>query len=115
MGNTRTFPIVDLMWEVLGCQDSHQCHHDKFNIGNRYASPICLFGGILHHGNELGNAIRLNVVLHHLRAKQDHVEGMKLSADGVEEGHDVNGRDLCVEGVGIFEVVVPNLINNVAE
>jgi len=34
---------------------------------------------------------------------------------GVKEGHDVNGRDLCVEGVGVFEVVVPNLIDDIAE
>jgi hypothetical protein len=40
---------------------------------------------------------------------------MKPSAVGIEERHDVNGRDLRVEGVGVFEVVVPNLINNVAE
>jgi hypothetical protein len=39
---------------------------------------------------------------------------MKLSAVGVEEGHDVDGRDLCVKGVGVFEVVVPNFNNDVA-
>jgi hypothetical protein len=38
---------------------------------------------------------------------------MKPSTVGIEEGHDVDGRDLCVEGVGVFEVVVPNLIDNV--
>ncbi len=47
--------------------------------------------------------------------QQDHVKGMKPPAVGVKEGHDVNGRDLCVEGVGIFEVVVPNIIDNIAE
>ncbi len=40
---------------------------------------------------------------------------MKPSAVGVKEGHDVDGRDLCVEGVSGFEVLVPNLINTVAE
>jgi hypothetical protein len=40
---------------------------------------------------------------------------MDPSAVGVEEGHDVNGRDLHVEGVGVFEVVVPNLVENIAE
>ncbi len=73
------------------------------------------FFGILHHEDELGDAIYLHVVLHHVRAKQDHVKGMKPSTDGIKGGHDVNGHDLCVEGVGIFEVVVPNLINNVAK
>ncbi len=40
---------------------------------------------------------------------------MKPSAVGIKEGHDVNGRALCVEGVGIFEVIVPNFIDNFAE
>ncbi len=57
----------------------------------------------------------MHVVLHHMRVKQDHVEGMKPSAVGVEEGHDVNDSDLCVEGVSAFEVVVPNFIDDVAE
>jgi hypothetical protein len=34
---------------------------------------------------------------------------------GVEESHDVEGRHLCVEGVGILEVVVPDLVNGVPE
>jgi hypothetical protein len=111
----EAFPIVDLTWEVLGCQDRCQCHHDKFDVGNRHASLFSLFLGILHHNNELGDAIRLHLVLHHVPAKQDHVKGMKPSAVGVKEGPDVNGHDLRVEGVGIFEVVVPSLINGVAE
>ncbi len=57
----------------------------------------------------------MHVVLHHVRAKQDHVKGMKPSAVGVKEGHDFDGRDLRVEGVGVFEVVVSNLIDDVAE
>jgi hypothetical protein len=40
---------------------------------------------------------------------------MKASAVGIKEGHDVNGRDLSVEGVVIFEVIVPNFINNMVE
>ncbi len=40
---------------------------------------------------------------------------MKPSAVGIKEGHDVDGHDLHVEGVGVFEVVVPNFINNVTE
>jgi hypothetical protein len=70
----EAFPIVNLMWEVLGCQDSLQCHHDKFNVGNRHSSPLSLFGGILLHEDKLGDAICLHVVLHHVRANQDHVE-----------------------------------------
>jgi hypothetical protein len=47
--------------------------------------------------------------------QQDHVKGMKPSTVGIKEGHDVNGRDLCVEGVGVFEVIVPNFINDITE
>jgi hypothetical protein len=47
--------------------------------------------------------------------QRDHVEGMKPSAVGVKEGHNVDGRDLCVEGVSVFEVVVPNFISKVME
>ncbi len=40
---------------------------------------------------------------------------MKPSAVCIEEGHDVNGRDLCVEGVGIFQAIVSNFIDNVTK
>ncbi len=40
---------------------------------------------------------------------------MKASAVGIEEDHDVDGRDLSIKGVSAFEVVTPNFINNVAE
>jgi hypothetical protein len=40
---------------------------------------------------------------------------MKASAVCVEEGHDVDRPDLCVEGAGVFEIVVSNFIGNVAE
>jgi hypothetical protein len=98
----EAFLIVDLTREVLGCQDSCQRHHDKFDVSDRHASPFSLFLGILYHDNELGDAIHLHIVLHHVHAKQDHVEGMKPIAVGIEEGHDVDGHDLHVEGVGIF-------------
>ncbi len=57
----------------------------------------------------------MHVVLHHISMQRDHVEVMKPSIVGIEEGHDVDGWDLCVEGVGVFEVVVPNFIDNVVE
>jgi hypothetical protein len=50
----EAFSIVNVMWEVLGCKDSRQCHHDKFDIGDRHASPFSLFLGILHHDNNWG-------------------------------------------------------------
>jgi hypothetical protein len=90
------------MWEVLDCKDSCRCHHDKFDVGNRHAGPLSLFLGILHHDNLLGDTIRLNVVLHHIRVKQDHVKGMEPCAVGAKKGHDVDGCDLYVQGVGLL-------------
>ncbi len=40
---------------------------------------------------------------------------MKASAVGIKEGHDVDGRDLSVEGVGIFEIIVPDFFDDIAE
>jgi hypothetical protein len=36
----EAFPIVDLTWEVLGCQDSCQCHHDYLTLA--IGMPACL-------------------------------------------------------------------------
>ncbi len=47
--------------------------------------------------------------------QHDHVKSMKASSVGVKDGPDIDGRDLCAEGVGVFEVVVPNFINDVVE
>jgi hypothetical protein len=40
---------------------------------------------------------------------------MKPSAVGVKDGHDVDGHDLHVEGVSIFQVVVLTFIDNIVE
>jgi hypothetical protein len=101
-GSPRVFngrealPIIHLSWEVLGCEDGFQGHHHKFDIGNGHASLLCLLLSILHHDNELVDAIRLNVVLSHVQAEGDHVDGMQPPAVGVKVGHDFKGRDLGV-------------------
>jgi hypothetical protein len=100
---------------MLARKYSCQGHHYKFNVGNRNVGLHCLFLCILHHDNELGDAIHLHIILHHICAQGDHAMGMKPSAVCVKEGHDVNGRDLHVEGGGVFQVVVPNFINDVME
>jgi len=111
----EAFPIINLAWEMLGREDSRRGHHHKFNIGDGHARPFCLFLGILHHDGELGDAIHLHVILCHISAEGDHVGGMQPPAVGIEEGHDVDGRDLGVEGIGVFEIVVPDLVNDIAE
>ena len=98
----EAFPIVYLAREMLGRKDSRQGHHHEFDIGDGHARPFRLFLCILHHEDDLGNAIRLHVILRYVSAERDHVDGVQAAAVGVEEGHDLDGRDLCVEGLGIF-------------
>jgi hypothetical protein len=111
----ETFPIIYLAREMLGHKDSRQGHHHKFDVGDGHARPFCFFLRILHHDDELGNAIRLHVILHHISAEDNHVDSVQAAAVGVEEGHDLDGHDLCVEGLGVFEIVVPDLIDHVAK
>jgi hypothetical protein len=59
-------PIIHLLQEVLGREDGCQGHHHEFDIGDRHASQFCLFLSILHHDDELGDAICLDVVLGHV-------------------------------------------------
>jgi hypothetical protein len=47
--------------------------------------------------------------------QRDHFKGMKPSAVGIKKGHDINGHDLRVEGAGVFQVVVLNLFDDIAE
>jgi hypothetical protein len=108
-------PIIHLLREVLGCKDSCQGHHHKFDIGDGHASPLCLLLSIFHHDNELGDAICLDVVLGHVQGEGDHVDGMQPPAVGIKVGRDFEGRNLCIESLGTLQVVVPNLVNNNAE
>ncbi len=68
-----------------------------------------------HHDNELGDAIRLHIILCHIRVEGNHVNSMQPPAVGVEEGNDVEGRDLRVECLSVLEIVVPDLINNITQ
>ena len=97
---------------MLGCDDRRRSHRHKFDVGNGHARPFCLFLSILHHDNELGNDKCLRVILPHISAEGDHVDGMQPPTVGVKEGHDVDGRDFSVESLGIFEIVVPDLVND---
>jgi hypothetical protein len=115
VNSREALPIIHLLQEVLGSKDSCQGHHHKFHIGNRHASLLCLFLHILHHDNELGDAICLHVIVCHVRAEGDHVDGMQPPAFGVKVGHDFKGRDFCIEHLSILQVVVPNLVDNVLE
>jgi hypothetical protein len=76
---------------------------------------IAFFLRILHHHNELVVAIRLHIIFGHICAQGHLVDGMKPPTVGIEEGHDVEGCDLCVKGYGVFQVIVPNFVDNVTE
>ncbi len=45
----------------------------------------------------------------------DHVNDIQPPAVGVEVSHDFKGCDPHIESLGVLQVVVPNLVNNVAE
>ena len=87
-----SLPIIHFAGEVLCCEDCRRGHHHKFDLGNGHARPLRLFGGILQHDDVLGDAIRLHIVLVHVGAEGDHVDGVEPSAVGVEEGNDVEGH-----------------------
>ncbi len=84
------------------------------NVGNGHASLRRLFLRILQHADVLGDAVCLGVVVVHVSAEGDHVNGVEPPVVGIEEGDDLAGRHFCVEGVGILEVIVPHLINDLA-
>jgi hypothetical protein len=111
----EALPIMQLLLEVLGCEDGSRGHHQQFNVSDWHASPLHFFLGILHHDNNLGDAICLNVVLGHVQAEGDHVDGMQYPTVGIKVGHDLKGCDLRVESLGILQIIVPNLVNNLAE
>ncbi len=111
-GGGEALPVIDLARKILHREDCSRGHHDEFNISDGHVSPLRLFLRILQHDNVLGNAVRLHVVLVHVGAEGDHVDGVQPPAVGIEERDDFEGRHLCVEGVGVLEVVVPDLVND---
>ncbi len=84
---------------MLGRQDRRRGHHDEFNIGDGHAGPLRLLLRILQHDDVLRDAIRLHVVLVHVGAEGDHVDGVESPAVSVKEGDYLEGRHLCIEGV----------------
>jgi hypothetical protein len=108
----EALPIIHLLRKVLGRRDGCRGHHHKFDIGDGHASPLHLRLSILYHDDELGDAICLNIVLGHVQAEGDHLNGMQPPAVGVEVALE---GDLCVESLGVLQVVVPNPVNDVIE
>ncbi len=63
----------------------------------------------------MGDAIYLHVIFGLISAEGNHVKNMQIPAVGVEEGDDVKCRGLCIEGIGILEVIVPHLVDDITE
>ncbi len=103
------------MGEVLRREDGCRGHHDELDIGNGHARLLHLPLGIFQHVDILGDAICLHVVGMHVSTEGDHVDCVKTLSVDVLEGNDVKGRYLCVEGVSILEVIVPDLLHSVTE
>jgi hypothetical protein len=111
----KALPIIHFARKMLSCKDRSGGHHDKFDVGDGHARPLHLFLCILQHDDVLGNAIRLHVVLVHVGAEGDHVDGVEPPTVGIKERDDFKSHHLHIEGVGILEVVVPDLVDNFAE
>jgi hypothetical protein len=62
---------------MLSREDCRQGHHDKLDVGNGHARPLCLCLCILQHYDSLGDAIHLDVILVHVGAEGDHVNGVE--------------------------------------
>jgi hypothetical protein len=98
----EALPIIYLLQEVLGSEDSGQGRHHQFDFSNGHAGPLCFLLGILHHDNELGDVVCLNIELGHVQAEGNHVNGMQPPAVGIKVGHDLKGRNLHVDSLGVF-------------
>jgi len=90
-------------------------HHHKFNVGNGHARPLRLLLGNFQHVDVLGDAVRLHIILVHVGLEQDHVHGVEAPAVCVKERDDLEGGHLHEEGVGVLEVVEPDLVDGLAE
>jgi hypothetical protein len=93
----EAFPIIHLSRQVLDCEDGSQGYHHQFDVSDGHATPLCFLLGILHHDDELGDAIHLNVVLGHVQVEGDHVNGVQPPAVGAKGDHDLKGHDLCAD------------------
>ncbi len=51
----------------------------------------------------------------HVCLEGDHINCVKTPAVGSKEGNHVQGYHLCVDGVSILEIVVPDILHGVAE
>ena len=111
----KAFIIADLMWEVVGHEDSRGGRHHEFNVGDGHARPLCFLLGILQHDDVLGDPICLQLILVHIHPLGNHVEHVKTTIVGIKVLEDCKSRHPCVKCVGVFEVVVPDFINGVAK
>jgi hypothetical protein len=111
----EAFPIIHLAGKVLGGEDSCQGHHDQLDASNGHVRTFGFFLCILQHDDVLGDAVSLCVVLVHARMQRQDIHGVEATAVQIEERHNFEGGNLRVERFGILEVVVPHLVDHIAE
>jgi hypothetical protein len=99
----------------MRCKHGCQGHHHHLDISDGHSCLLGLLLRILHHVDKLGDAIGLGVILMHVGLEANHVNCMQPPTVGVEEGHDVQCRDLHVESLGVLEVIIPDLLDGFAE
>lgn len=100
---------------MLSREYGRRGHHHQLDVGDGHSCPLGLLLRILHHVDELGDAVGLRVILVHVGPETNHVHRMEPPAVGFEESHDLPRRDFRVEGLGVLEVVIPNLLDGFAE
>ena len=76
---------------------------------------LAIFLGILKHDYVVGDATPLRIVPIHVGVEGDHIDSVEPPTVGLEGGYDLEGQHLRIEGISIIEVVVPDLVDCLAE
>ncbi len=91
----------------MGSKDSCGGNGNQLDISDGHGGPLCLALGILEHVDILGDALGHSVVPKHLCWKVDKVDGKVADKFG--------GGDSIVEGLQVFQILVPRLVDGGTE
>ena len=62
----QPLPIIHLAGKMLGRKNRRRGHHHQLDVGNGHSHPLGLLLGVLHHADELWDAIGLGIILVHV-------------------------------------------------
>ncbi len=71
--------------------------------------------GILEHINIFGDALGIGIVAHHLGGKINELTGVEPTAVCVKMVEQLSGSEVCVEGMHMMEIAVPNSVDHVMD